>query len=74
MFLYLEDGKEVQKIVLEGRHSDLLDGVLHHENPHSPGKWCVAAPTTLQADLLEDAHSGLIAGHLAEKWVYDRLR
>lgn len=73
MFLYLadsalpEDDKVARKIVLESHHFDLLDGVLHHENPHSPGKWCVAVPTTLQADLLEDAHSGLLAGHLAEK-------
>jgi phospholipid-translocating ATPase len=80
MFLYLADGtlpeddKVARKTVLESRHFDLLDGVLHHENPHSPGKWCVAVTTRLRADLLEDAHSGLLAGHLAEKRVYDRLR
>ena len=80
MFWYLADGtmpehnKVARKIVLESRHFDLIDGLLHHENPHSPGKWCVAVPTTLRADLLEDAHSGLLAGHLAEKRVDDRLR
>ena len=80
MILYLADGtlpedeKVARKVVLESRHFDLLDGVLHHENPHSPGRWCVAVPTTLRTVLLEDAHSGLLAGHLAEKRVYDRLR
>ena len=46
----------------------------HHENPHTPGRWCLAVPEELQTPLLEDAHSGLLAGHLAEKRVYDRLR
>ena len=46
MFLYPSEGmlpeeKLTQKIVLESRHFDVLDGVLHHENPHSPGKWCL---------------------------------
>ena len=35
-----EDEKVARKVVLESRHFDLLDGVLHHENPHSPGRWC----------------------------------
>ena len=80
MFLYLADGilpddeKVARRIILESRHFDLLDGVLHHENPQSPGTWCTAVPTTLRADLLEDAHSGLLAGHLGERRVYDRLR
>lgn len=80
MFLYLADGtlpedeKIARKVVLESCHFDLLDDVLHHENPHSPGKWCVAVPMMLRPDLLEDAHNGLLAGHLAEKRVYDRLR
>ena len=53
MFLYLADStmpegdKVAQKIVLESRHFDLINGLLHHENPHSSGKWYVAVPTTL---------------------------
>ena len=80
MFAYLADGvlpdedKSARKVILESRHFDLLDGVLHHENPHTPGRWCLAVPEELQTPLLEDAHSGLLAGHLAEKRVYDRLR
>ena len=80
MYWYLTDGtlpeeeKLARKTVLEGRHFDILDGVLHHENPHSPGKWCLAVPVSLRVALLEDAHGGLFAGHLGEKRVYDRLR
>ena len=63
-----EDEKIAQKIVLESCHFDLLDDVLHHENPHSPGKWCVAVPMMLRKHLLsEDAHNGLLAGHLAKR-------
>ena len=80
IYSYLSDGtlpadeKLARKVVLESRHFDLLDGVLHHENPHRPGKWCLAVPVSLRSALLEDAHDGLLAGHLGEKRVYDRLR
>ena len=79
MFLYLlqreipEGQKEARRIVLESPHFDLLDGTLHHENPHSPGRWCLAVPTGMRLPLMEDAHGGLLAGHLAERQVYDRL-
>ena len=75
MYWYLADGtlpeeeKLARKIVLEGHHFDILDGILHHENPHSPGKWCLAVPVSLRTVLLEDAHGGLFAGHLGEKRV-----
>ena len=39
-------------------HTILVDGVL---------------PATLRFSLLEDAHGGLLAGHLAEKHVHDKL-
>ena len=80
MFLYLsqnvlpEDEKERRRIVSESRHFDVIDDVLHYENPHIPGKWCVAVLIELRLPLLEDAHGGLLAGHLAEKRVYNRLR
>ena len=80
MFTYLlekilpKDDKLARRITFESRHFDLLDGVLHHESPHYPGRWCIAVPTSLRSSLLEDAHDGLLAGHLAKKRVYDRLR
>ena len=80
MYSYLSDGtlpeeeKIARKIILESRHFDLLDGILHHENTHSPGKWYLAVQVSLRSALLADAHGGLFAGHLGEKRVYDRLR
>ena len=77
MYSYLSHGtlpEVAQKVVLESRHFELLDSVLHHESPHRPGSWCLAVPVALRSSLLEDAHGGLLAGHLGEKRVYDRLR
>ena len=68
MFLYLSrnvlpgDAKESRRIVSESQHFDLIDGILHHENPHFPGRWCVAVPVELRLPLLENAHGGLLAG------------
>lgn len=71
MFAYLsekvlpEEDRCAHRIVLESRHFDLCDGVLHHESVHFPGTWCVAVPINLRPLLLEDAHEGILAGHLA---------
>ena len=59
---------------MKSRHFELIDGVLYHEAPHFPGCWCIAVPASLQKSLLQDAHSGVFANHLAEKHIYDRLR
>ena len=34
-----EDG-----IVLQGKYFDIVDGIVHHENPLYPGRWCAVAP------------------------------
>ena len=80
MLNYLTDGslpsdeKTARKVLLESKQFDLLDGVLHHENPAFPGRLCVVVPKQLHTNLLEETHAGRFAGHLAEKKVYDRLR
>ncbi len=51
-----------------------MDGVLYHEYPAFPDRWCVVVPSKLRALLLEEAHKGQFAGHLSDKKVYDRLR
>lgn len=44
MSMYLSEGmlpeedKAARRVILESRHFDLLDGVLHHENPHTSGR------------------------------------
>ena len=52
----------------------MVDGVLYRENPVSSGRWCVVVPKEFRVALLEEAHQGHFAGHLAAKKVYDRLR
>ena len=80
MYKYLSEkelpaeDKTARRIVMESRHFELIDGVLYHETAHFPGRWCIAVPASLQKSLLQDAHGGVFAGHLAEKRVYDRLR
>jgi hypothetical protein len=38
------------------------------------GRWCMVVPKEFRKALLEEAHRGRFAGHLAEKKVYDRLK
>ena len=80
MIAYLQDGtlpdeeKSSRRIILEGKQFDVVDGILYHENPTLPGRWCIVAPKKFRSTLLEEAHRGRFAGHLAGKKVYDRQR
>ena len=68
------DEKLARKLVLEQDQYDIIDGILHHENPTNPGYWRVVVPKSLQQNVLEEAHSGRFAGHFAERRVYDTLK
>ncbi len=70
MLNYLRDGFS-RRIVLG---FEVVDGVLYHENSMFPGRWCAVVPSKMRASVLEEAHCGPFAGHLAERKVYDRLR
>ena len=69
-----EDQKVARKIVLESQHYEMIDGVLHQENPNHPGRWCVVVPKELHSQLLTEAHAGSFGGHFSEKKVYDKIR
>ena len=69
-----EDQNVARKIVLESQHYEMIDGVLHHENPNEPGRWCIVVPKKLHSQLLNEAHAGCFGGYLSEKKVYDKLR
>ena len=69
-----DDEKRSKWIVLNSAHFELIDGVLHRENPHSPGRWCLVVPVEYRSTLLKEVHNGRYSGHLAEKRVYDTLR
>ena len=68
-----DDGK-ARKVVLERPHFEDLGGILHHEDPHSPGRWCTVVPKAMREALMKDAHGGKFSGHFAEKRIYDLLR
>lgn len=54
--------------------SKLFDGLLYHEDPTCPGRWCLVVPKELRKTLLEEAHAGIFAGHFSEKKVYHKIR
>ena len=64
-FEYLEQGiiptddKVARKLVMECKKYELIDGVLHFENPAFPGCWCIVVPKAVRPTLLEEAHAGL---------------
>ena len=61
---------------MEHSQYDLVDNVLHHENPANivgVGE-LVVVPSELQSELLQEAHRGKFAGHFAEKRIYETLR
>ena len=62
------------KIMLESQHYEIIDGILYHENPNHPGRWCIVVPRDLRSQLLAEAHSGCFGGHFSEKKVYDKIR
>ena len=68
------DEKLARKLVLEQDQYDIIDGILHHENPANPGYWRIVVPKSLQQNVLEEAQSGRFAGHFAERRVYDTLK
>ena len=68
-----QDEKLAKKLVLEQNQYDIIDGILHHENPVNPGYWRIMVHKALQQNVLE-AHSGRFAGHFAERKIYDTLR
>ncbi len=69
-----EDEKAARRVVLQGKFFDIVDGVLHHENPLFPGRWCVAVPGKRREGFIREAHDGRFAGHFAEKRIYKLLR
>ena len=59
------DKSIAQKVVLASRHYEMIDDVLHYEEPSRPGRWCVVVPKELRQQILEEAHDGVFAGHFS---------
>ena len=64
------DDQAARRVVLESKNFELIDGLLHREDPACPGRWCLVVPKELRPQLLEEAHAGLFAGHFSEKKIY----
>ena len=69
-----DDPKLAKRMVLEQSQYDLIDDILHHENPVDPGCWRQVVPPALREKLLNESHGGKFSGHFAEKKMYDTLR
>lgn len=65
---------ESRRVVLECEKLEVIDGVLHHDNPVDPGQWCVVVPSNLRQTLLAESHSSVFSGHFSERKIYERLR
>lgn len=61
-------------MVLESAKFELIDGVLHYENPVFLGRYCAVVPESLRECILDEAQSSCFGGHFAERKVHDRLR
>ena len=53
---------------------DIVDGVLYHEKPNSPGRWCMVVPSGRREELMREAHDVRFSGHFAEKKIFELLR
>ena len=79
-FHYLERQKlptsetESRRIVLECEKLEVIDGVLHHDNPVDFSQWCIVVPGDLRQTLLAEFHSSVFSGHFSERKIYERLR
>ena len=58
-----DDERLAKKLLWESRQYEMIDGVLHYENPAYPKRWCVVVPQGLRDELMEEAHGGCFAGH-----------
>ncbi len=69
-----EDDRAARKVVLESKQLDVVDGVLYREDTLHPGQLCIVVPVRLRQSMLQEAHQGRFAGHLAASKVFSRLR
>ena len=68
-----KDDQSARKMVLESKNFELIDGLLYHEDPVCPGRWCLVVPKKFRSQLLEEAHAGSFAGHFSERKVYNKI-
>ena len=52
---------------MESEKLEVIDGVLHHDNPVDSSQWCVVVPSDLRQRLLAKSHSSIFSGHFSER-------
>lgn len=69
-----EDQTLARRLAAESLQYDIIDGILHHENPAKPGEWRIVIPTALRQELLQEMHGGKFSGHFASRKTYCTMR
>ena len=67
------DDKRQRQLVLEGSRFAIMDGVLYYVDPARKDRPRAAVPESMRGQLLEETHSGGLAGHFATKGLYENL-
>ena len=76
---FLEDGilpsddRQAKKLALQGSQFVLVDNILYYADPKNNGKKRALVPKQLQNGILEENHSGGMAGHFAMSHLYAAL-
>ena len=67
------DEKKARRLVMESDRFTIIDGVLYFIDSSRSHRTRIAAPSTIQETLLQESHSGSLAGHFSPKSVYEKL-
>ena len=65
--------KKARRLVMESDRYTIIDGVLYFVDSSRGNRLRMAAPSTIQETLLQENHSGSLAGHFSPKNVYEKL-
>ena len=67
------DSKRQKLLVLEAPRFSVMEGILHYVDPPRKNRPRIAVQELMSRELLEEAHSGGVAGHFAIKGLYEKL-
>ena len=68
-----EDKQEAAALISKASTFVMLNGILHHVDPKTPGTQQVVVPSHLRAKLMTEVHGGKMSGHFSEPRLYKTL-
>ena len=68
-----EDKQEADALISKASAFVMLDGILYHVDPKTPGIQQVVVPLHLRAKLMTEVHGGKMAGHFSGSRLYKTL-